>query len=526
MDANSNPAVSSKLLSHPFITCAAAGAMLSVPFFDGRLFFLAFPALILFMYALFSRPRRLFALCFVFAFLFHLLLYSFFVFLYPLDWFGLSDAESAAVVVLAALGIPAVHSLLFALIFMLSRFMPRRRMLMPFFAASLWVVFEWVLSLGQLAFPWGRLAVSQYLFLPMIQTASLFGAYFIAFVMVVSCAFFALFAVAPRRSALAAGCIVLAGNILAGTLMMSIPADTDVTVKAAVVQGNIPSDEKWDKERAQDIFNTYVSLAEEAAQNGASFILLPESAVPVQFTEGGALHTAYAEITEEYGCTIVTGAIFKDDKSEYNSVIAIFPDGSLSERYVKRHIVPFGEFMPYEDVLKRAFPFLEELNIGYSDCVQGTESTVIDVCGIPAGPLVCYDSIFASLSADSVKNGAKLLAVVTNDSWYKDSAALSQHMAHSVLRAVENGTYTVRAANTGISCIIAPNGSIITMTEPETRSVAYADVGAATRRTLYSYIGDVLLYVCIAYVACTACVFIFIKIRKRIVEKHEGNKAV
>ena len=71
MDANSNPAVSSKLLSHPFITCAAAGAMLSVPFFDGRLFFLAFPALILFMYVLFSRPRRLFALCFVFAFLFH-----------------------------------------------------------------------------------------------------------------------------------------------------------------------------------------------------------------------------------------------------------------------------------------------------------------------------------------------------------------------------------------------------------------------------------------------------------------------
>ena len=261
--------------------------------------------------------------------------------------------------------------------------------------------------------------------------------------------FFALFAVAPRRSALAAGCIVLAGNILAGTLLMSIPADTDVTVKAAVVQGNIPSDEKWDKERAQDIFNTYVSLAEEAAQNGASFILLPESAVPVQFTEGGALHTAYAEITEEYGCTIVTGAIFKDDKSEYNSVIAIFPDGSLSERYVKRHIVPFGEFMPYEDVLKRAFPFLEELNIGYSDCVQGTESTVIDVCGIPAGPLVCYDSIFASLSADSVKNGAKLLAVVTNDSWYKDSAALSQHMAHSVLRAVENGTYTVPCGQYG-----------------------------------------------------------------------------
>ena len=125
-------------------------------------------------------------------------------------------------VVLAALGIPAVHSLLFALIFMLSRFMPRRRMLMPFFAASLWVVFEWALSLGQLAFPWGRLAVSQYLFLPMIQTASLFGAYFIAFVMVVSCAFFALFAVAPRRSALAAGCIVLAGNILGKTRTVSV----------------------------------------------------------------------------------------------------------------------------------------------------------------------------------------------------------------------------------------------------------------------------------------------------------------
>lgn len=242
----------------------------------------------------------------------------------------------------------------------------------------------------------------------MIQTASLFGAYFIAFVMVVSCAFCPVCrGPAPQRSC---------RRLYSACRQYPCRHADDVDPcrygrdgQSGRRTGQHPVRRKWDKERAQDIFNTYVSLAEEAAQNGASFILLPESAVPVQFTEGGALHTAYAEITEEYGCTIVTGAIFKDDKSEYNSVIAIFPDGSLSERYVKRHIVPFGEFMPYEDVLKRAFPFLEELNIGYSDCVQGTESTVIDVCGIPAGPLVCYDSIFASLSADSVKTARSFL---------------------------------------------------------------------------------------------------------------------
>ena len=243
--------------------------------------------------------------------------------------------------------------------------------------------------------------------------------------------------------------------------------------------------------------------------------------MPVYFEEGGVLHQAYARIAAEYGCTIATGVLVRDGDVGRNALLAVYPDGSISERYDKRHLVPFGEYLPFESLLKKLLPFLEDLNLGSTQFAAGEDSTVLPLCGIETGALVCYDSIFPPLSADSVKNGAQMLAVVTNDSWFGNSAALSQHMAHSVLRAVENGVCVVRAANTGISCIVGPKGELRAQTEPDTAAVAYADVGAAPRRTLYSYVGDAVLYLAFAFVLMC---LLWAYIEKRTEKKHDRNQ--
>ena len=427
----------------PLAGNAAAGLLTALPFLDGRLFFCAYPGLILFLALRFADGGRRFGRCYLYAFCFHLPLYSFFVNLYPFEGFGLSQSAAVAVTILAVVGIPAVHALFFSAVFVLLRFV-RRPALLPLCAGALWVIFEWTLSLGTLAFPWGTLAAGQYLFLPAIQSASLLGSYFVTLVIVTGCGYLALFVRRPaQRRLLAAGCGILAGNIALGALLLALPAGETDTVRAAVVQGNIGTGEKWESGRAAEILALYASLTEQAAQAGAELILLPETAVPVYFEEDGVLHQAYARIAAEYGCTIATGVLVRDGDVGRNALLAVYPDGSISERYDKRH------------------------------------------------------------------------------SWFGNSAALSQHMAHSVLRAVENGVCVVRAANTGISCIVGPKGELRAQTEPDTAAVAYADVGAAVRRTLYSYVGDAVLYLAFAFVLMC---LLWAYIEKRTEKKHDRNQ--
>lgn len=127
-----------------------------------------------------------------------------------------------------------------------------------------------------------------------------------------------------QKRLLAAGCGILAGNIALGALLLALPAGETDTVRAAVVQGNIGTSEKWESGRAAEILALYASLAEQAAQAGAELILLPETAVPVYFEEGGVLHQAYARIAAEYGCTIATGVLVRDGDVGRNALLAVY----------------------------------------------------------------------------------------------------------------------------------------------------------------------------------------------------------
>lgn len=508
---------------HPALSCIAAGLIYSVAFLNEWLFIFAYIGLYLFLNILFDGGAitHPFKRSFAFFMGYMPVLYSWFTELYPFDGFDFSPAQGILIVILGIFGISIYHSTVTALIFMLSSLIPKSKpLLLPPCTAGLFIIAEWFLNLGPLKFSWGTVALTQVKVLPLLQNASLFGCFFITFIVVTFCGYMALLAQTGDRFALRAGAASILVPIMIGTALCFIPVKTDKEIKAAAIQGNVLSNEKWDNNRLLTIIDTQITLAENAAADGAELIVLAESAFPVSFTSGGEIHTRLAEICEKYDCTIVTGALINDSDGKHNAMIAIRPDGTLTNYYTKRNLVPFGETLPF----KKAIDFVLGLfgtTFDRVPYVEGNSADIIDIDGVRYGGVICYDSIFPWTVVDSTRSGANIIMIVTNDSWYNDAPAVKQHVWHAALRAVENGRYIVRAANTGISCFITPKGEIRKSTPPLVETTAYDTVYTVETRTLYSYVGDVPLYLTLACYVLLAVMKII-----RGVRSHGKNQAV
>lgn len=479
------------------VICLFLGVASAIPYYCEQLFIFTFISLFALFYVVIKQnkhQKRYFSPFFCYFIGFYTPLYLFLSELYPYERFGFSGTQAMFVVICSCVFIPLIHALVEASILWVSRFFPDNGFSVLGYAA-LWVVGEWVLTLGTLAFPWGNIAVSLTGFLPYLQTASLFGRSFITFVTVSGCYALALSAADKKRLFALIGAAVIGFNGIAGTILWFIPSETAQTVRVAALQGNISSNEKWVSGQQESIFERYVALAEDAAENGAEIILLPESAIPVSFNENGYLHRAFAEIAAEYDTTIVAGVSCQEGTSFYNSVIAVYPDSSLSERYDKRHLVPFGEFMPFADILGELIPFVGEFNESSGDYAEGDSSVVIETVHGDITPLVCFDSIFPQFASDGCKDGAEMIAIVTNDSWFYDSAGVYTHLRHAQLRAIENKRYVMRAANTGVSAFIDEKGKITAESEPLVVDTIYAEIHGIQGNTLYTLVGDAVLYV-------------------------------
>ena len=171
-------------------------------------------------------------------------------------------------------------------------------------------------------------------------------------------------------------------------------------------------------------------------------------------------------------------------------------------------MVPFGEFIPFADFIGEVIPFVGEFNSDTSDLTEGTEPIIIDTEYGHVAPLVCFDSIFPKFAREGAEKGAEFIAVVTNDSWFNDSAGIYTHLRHAQLRAIENRRYILRAANTGVSAIIDERGSIVTQTQPLTVDTTVNEVHGIGSLTLYTYTRDVILYISFFTILIFAAIYI------------------
>ena len=457
------------------------------------------------------KLRKLYGRGVLFFGVYYAVSFHWFFYMYPLDFAGLSNAASLAVVLVACLGLGLFQAIQSAFLFLIFGFAARsdtvrnHKIIMPFLASSLWVIFEWWQTVGWWGVPWARLPLGQIDTTVLVRSSSLFGSYFVTFI-IVSVNFCLALAISGKRKeknfAMVA-LVLFCFNLALGTVVTLSYKDTGESVKAAAIQGNIPSSEKWDKNSAANTMKVYRELTEQAASDGAKVVVWPETALPYVLFDSSSLSAFVSDLARDNDVTIIMSAFTKEEESgqRYNSIIEVKPDGTFGETiYSKQRLVPFGEFVPMRSIVTFVFPPLANIGMLEEDLLAGDSSEVIESEIGMIGCGICFDSIYETLIIESVRNGAEMIAISTNDSWFSDSAALDMHNSQSRLRAIESGRYIVRSANTGISSVIDPIGNVKDDLGALQRGYVICEITPRNERTLYSHLGNFFVYVCVSFV--------------------------
>ncbi|MCX7591335.1 MAG: apolipoprotein N-acyltransferase, partial [Kiritimatiellae bacterium] len=345
-----------------------------------------------------------------------------------------------------------------------------------------WVGFEYLRASLFTGFPWNALGISQYANLPVIQVAEWGGVYAVSAIIVMFNTAFArvlLRLFEPRRGGrrwqfqieLAASLAVLLFSWWYGlsALRLQIATGTrGIPLRIAAVQPNIPQLKKWTPEFAGEICETLEVQTDSLLRmnNRPDLIIWPETAVPAPVL-GDRETNEFVRKLADRGVPLLVGSMELGPASTgdeyYNSSFLFDGKGGIVDRYRKRHLVPFGEYIPLAGI----FPGLRKLApLGFS-CREGRQVTLFPLSETFFSVLICFEDAFPELAWSAVRAGARLLVNQTNDAWFDPAAGSLQHMTHCVFRCVENRVPAVRAANTGVTCVIMPWGLGQTVTGAE-----------------------------------------------------------
>ncbi len=384
------------------------------------------------------------------------------------------------------------------------------------FLSFIWVILEFIRGNLLSGFPWGFLGYSQYENINLIQIADLTGVYGVSFLMAMfNAALFSMFMRSRRK--IAYMMVSLLFMIISISYGMYRLPELSIwgTARVSVVQGNIPQKLKWDPGFTEDIINEYTRFTKEAAADGPDMIIWPETAYPRLVEEGGEEARKLNSLAGEAGAPILAGFVSAEGNKYYNSAALFDGKSEEIERYDKLHLVPFGEYVPFEERISFIRDYIDK-PIG--DFGKGSGYTLFPLVSTKSyatsdgalmrttnffkfGVLICFEDIFPYISREFVRSGANIMVNITNDAWFGDTAAPEQHTQASVFRAVENRVPVIRAANTGISCFIDPTGQITSRVREGRKDVfvggfATDSVNILRTRSYYTVYGDVFVYFC------------------------------
>jgi len=400
------------------------------------------------------------------------------------------------------------------------------RMLMPryglFAAPCLWVTLELLRTYVLSGLPWSLLGYSQYRQLDVIQIADHLGVYGVSFLIVLSNVALAelylwlmpLFrgfrpARLPWELVTTAAMLVSLSWAYSTSLIASETMEhSKATLQVGVVQPNIDQAVKWDQAFREETLRRYDRLTESFGY-GVDLVVWPEAATPFIYEREPVYQLQLVAMANRASAPLLFGSPavrFDQERKPFllNSAYLLSPDGELLGRYDKRHLVPFGEYIPLKSSL---LFFLEKMVEGIGDFQAGPGPTILsfqlkESDGVaPArrvkfGVVICYEVIFPDLVRRIAGSGAEFLVTITNDAWFGDSSAPAQHFSMVVFRSVENHLAFARAANTGISGFIDPFGRIIVASPTFTQTALQAEIPVRQTKTFYSRHGDVFAYGC------------------------------
>jgi apolipoprotein N-acyltransferase len=362
---------------------------------------------------------------------------------------------------------------------------------------AVWVAYEYLHSIGASSFPWLHLGYTQHYNAPVLQLAAIGGVYASTFFVVLTAytLFHLFFGASPSRPRLRGTGIALialfamyAWGLYAyyatQAAEMHLP-----TLKTAIVQGGISSSDSWDSE-------VYISRAHQSYVGQTQYLLRTDDPQLVVWPESALPELVYAETVnftpdvtrlwnEQPDLNLLYCTLVQSQRGLENAAILLEQPYGSPAYYSKTRLVGFGEFVPFGDLVRYLdYPW------GSEDLVEGTKLEPLPFDDQRLAVNICYDSVYAAVTRAQVRNGATLVAVVANNSWYPIPSGAAQHAMFDAFRAVENRRSLARATTTGISGFVFPSGKL-------GKSLAYGNSGTLveevplnSRRSLYTTIGD------------------------------------
>ncbi len=458
------------------VLCAASGAATAVLFDIPEAGFLCWVTLAPAFFILLKNRgnvRRLLKYCAVVAVCFLAVYYAA---IFTLDLSVRMGASGTGVLIAGYLTVTAVHAGILFLALFAGVVLRCPGWLRGLWIAVLWAAAEWLMGAGALGLPCMRLAATQTAYPMMMGALPVGGTLLLSLLMVWVNVLTAQAIAAFRKREMrrgfllcAAAAAVCAGNVLTGAAYA--PQSSHVPVSVAALQYNMPSYEGEPGKR----YEKAIVLAWEAANRQTpALILLPENTVFGSLAEDETLAYPLKELARQGGAYVFTGVYGRYGYQMKGSVFMAQPDGSFALPYHKQRFIPF-----FENGYEQAFRFETGTERGLFDTEYGTVGTVI-----------CFESMFSDVVADTVRGGAQAICIFTNDSWFRGDAAQKRHFAHAVLRAKETGRYVVQVSNNGVTGIVAPDGRITGQLDVGREGCLYGEIEFLTAKTPYLCIGD------------------------------------
>lgn len=370
-----------------------------------------------------------------------------------------------------------------------------------------WVLAEWARGQGVLGFTWGAVGYALADLPILIQPLELVGLYGLSFLVLLVAG---RLSTASARSLGAGGAVIVLLLLYGAVRMRAAPPEASLDV--ALIQPNLSAEEKWDDGSADRIVEGYLEQSARVVPDRADLVVWPETAVPLRLRYYPNYVRAINTFIERHADALLTGAPDYDEVDglgvHYNAAFLFDFRGEPLQRYVKRQLVPFSEWLPWR------FLRVMEINFGQADFTPGRHATPLRCGDHAAGVLICIEAIFPQLARASVREGADVLINITNDVWFGNTAAPYEHAAMARTRAVELRRPLVRCANTGVSMIVDRAGRISRRLGMSERGEIRALVHPERTMTPYARFGDWIVAVA-ALVLLAALVPILRRVRLR-----------
>ncbi|GAC1424373.1 MAG: apolipoprotein N-acyltransferase [Candidatus Velthaea sp.] len=412
------------------------------------------------------------------------------VFFFALDFTWLGETAGALI---APFGfvfdiIPAaIESVAFAAAAAIASFAMQRLQAawIPVVSAAAFTALEWLRSIGVMGAPLYTVG-SPFVDTPLAPIAAFGGNAGLTFAVTLVAAAIAAFALhRSRETAIGVAVSITAVALASGAAWFAWPARhvPPGTIRVAAVQGNIKQELKWSAPALALAVDRYTSMTATLRDFKPQFVLWPETVITTRLTADPVLQQRFATLARSLHATLAVGSIEAlSDTDYYNSLFFYDANGAPLRTYRKRQLVPFIEFLPGPAWLRNLPGARLVSNFGI-----GRDTEPIDPT-LAIAPMICWESAFGDLAQTQAAQGAKLFAIATDDAWFGISDGPYWHAQVASLRAIETGRWIVRAAATGISGIIAPDGTWRARSALETQQVITGTVGDPLP-TAYSRIG-------------------------------------